>query len=97
MEYRNQQGVVMGRDRTAVGVDEGLRTYMLKVYNWMGLGLALTGAVAFAVISVPGLKEIFFAESARRAASTRPSPFRAGSRCSRRWRWCSSSRSACTP
>ena len=62
MEYRNQQGVVMGRDRTAVGVDEGLRTYMLKVYNWMALGLALTGAVAFAVISVPGLKEIFFTE-----------------------------------
>jgi len=62
MEYRNQQGVVVGRDRTAVGVDEGLRTYMLKVYNWMALGLALTGAVAFAVISVPGLKEIFFTE-----------------------------------
>lgn len=62
MEYRNQAGVVIGRDRTAVGVDEGLRQYMLKVYNWMALGLALTGAVAFAVISVPGLKEIFFTE-----------------------------------
>ena len=62
MEYRNQAGVVIGRDRTAVGVDEGLRQYMLKVYNWMTLGLALTGAVAFAVISVPGLKEIFFTE-----------------------------------
>jgi FtsH-binding integral membrane protein len=62
MEYRNQQGVVIGRDRTAVSVDEGLRQYMLKVYNWMALGLALTGAVAFAVISVPGLKEIFFSE-----------------------------------
>jgi FtsH-binding integral membrane protein len=63
MEYRNQQGgVIVGRDRTAVGVDEGLRQYMLKVYNWMALGLALTGAVAFAVISVPGLKQIFFTE-----------------------------------
>src|SRR5262245_1568638 len=52
MEYRNQQGgVIVGRDRVAVGVDEGLRQYMLKVYNWMALGLALTGAVAFAVIS----------------------------------------------
>ncbi|MGH7003377.1 MAG: Bax inhibitor-1/YccA family protein, partial [Alphaproteobacteria bacterium] len=60
MEYRNQQGVVIGRDRAATGVDEGLRQYMLKVYNWMAVGLALTGAVAFAVISVDGLREIFF-------------------------------------
>jgi FtsH-binding integral membrane protein len=61
MEYRNQQGVVIGRDRATVGVDEGLRQYMLKVYNWMALGLTLTGAVAFAVISVDGLRELFFA------------------------------------
>ena len=61
MEYRNQQGgIVVGRDRTAVGVDEGLRQYMLKVYNWMGLGLALTGAVAFAVISLEPLQQLFF-------------------------------------
>ena len=30
-------------------VDEGLRTYMLRVYNWMASGLLLTGAVAYAV------------------------------------------------
>ncbi len=61
MEYRNQQGgIVVGRDRATVRVDEGLRQYMLKVYNWMALGLALTGAVAFAVISVDGLRELFF-------------------------------------
>lgn len=61
-DFRNQHGgVVIGRGRdTAVGVDEGLRQYMLKVYNWMALGLALTGAVAFAVISVPALQELFF-------------------------------------
>lgn len=28
-------------------IDEGLRTYMLRVYNYMGIGLAVTGAVAF--------------------------------------------------
>ena len=61
MEYRNQQGgVVIGRDRATVGVDAGLRQYMLKVYNWMALGLALTGAVAFAVISVPALSDLFY-------------------------------------
>ena len=28
-------------------VDEGLRTYMLRVYNYMGAGLAVTGVVAY--------------------------------------------------
>lgn len=65
MEYRNQQGgIVVGRDRAAVGVDEGLRQYMLKVYNWMALGLALTGAVAFAVVNVQALSDIFYASAA---------------------------------
>jgi FtsH-binding integral membrane protein len=32
---------------TAVAVDEGLRSYMLRVYNYMGLGLVLTGLVAW--------------------------------------------------
>jgi hypothetical protein len=60
MEYRNQQGVVVGRDRAGVAVDEGLRQYMLRVYNWMALGLALTGAVAYAVLNVDGLRDLFF-------------------------------------
>jgi FtsH-binding integral membrane protein len=32
---------------TAVAVDEGLRSYMLRVYNYMGLGLVVTGLVAW--------------------------------------------------
>ena len=28
-------------------VDEGLRSFMLSVYNYMGLGLAITGLVAW--------------------------------------------------
>ncbi len=36
-------------------VDEGLRRYMLSVYNYMGLGLAITGLVAFLVASTPSL------------------------------------------
>ena len=30
-------------------IDEGLRAYMLRVYNWMASGLLLTGVVAYAV------------------------------------------------
>jgi FtsH-binding integral membrane protein len=34
---------------TTVGVDAGLRQYMLRVYNYMAAGLALTGVLAYAV------------------------------------------------
>ncbi len=33
--------------RTGVAVDEGLRSYMLGVYNYMASGVALTGIVAY--------------------------------------------------
>ena len=36
-------------------VDEGLRSYMLSVYNYMGLGLAITGLVAYLVAATPAL------------------------------------------
>src|SRR5262245_57542745 len=35
--------------------DEGLRRHMLRVYNYMGLGLVITGIVAFIVGSTPAL------------------------------------------
>jgi len=35
--------------------DEGLRQHMLRVYNYMGLGLVVTGLVAFLVSSTPAL------------------------------------------
>ncbi|HFC04204.1 MAG TPA: BAX inhibitor (BI)-1/YccA family protein, partial [Rhizobiales bacterium] len=33
------------RGRTAVQIDEGLRSYMLRVFNYMGLGVALTAVI----------------------------------------------------
>ena len=36
-------------------IDEGLRSYMLSVYNYMGLGLAITGLVAAFVAATPAL------------------------------------------
>jgi FtsH-binding integral membrane protein len=35
--------------------DEGLRQHMLRVYNYMGLGLVLTGVVAYIVGTTPAL------------------------------------------
>jgi hypothetical protein len=46
----------------AATIDAGLRTYMLRVYNWMASGLLLTGIIAY-VISQPGLHELFYTVS----------------------------------
>lgn len=40
---------------TAAEVDQGLRSYMLKVYNTMAIGLAATGLVALLVVNTPAL------------------------------------------
>src|SRR6478672_4272092 len=37
--------------RTDVAVDAGLRAYMLRVYNYMAAGIALTGIVAYVIFS----------------------------------------------
>ena len=44
----------------AAQTDVGLRQYMLRVYNYMASGLALTGITAALVASTPALWELFF-------------------------------------
>jgi uncharacterized protein len=46
------------------GYDEGLRSYMLSIYNYMASGVLLTGLVALAVASNPSLLAVFFAQDA---------------------------------
>ena len=41
--------------RSDVLFDEGLRQHMLRVYNYMALGLGVTGIVALTIASVPAL------------------------------------------
>jgi hypothetical protein len=62
-DYRYQTGAPgWGRTATsdAAAVDAGLRSYMLRVYNWMASGLLLTGIVALAVVTVPALQQLFY-------------------------------------
>ncbi len=56
--YQRPLGQAGAIDRA--GYDEGLRQHMLRVYNIMGLGLALTGAVAMVVASTPFLYNAIF-------------------------------------
>ena len=44
----------------ALAIDEGLRAYMLRVYNYMLLGLALTGGTAWFTASTPAFLNLFF-------------------------------------
>lgn len=44
----------------AAAVDAGLRSYMLRVYNWMASGLLLTGIVAYVIASTPELMSLFW-------------------------------------
>ncbi len=44
----------------AAAVDVGLRAYMLRVYNYMCVALALSGAVAFFVSTSPALQQAIF-------------------------------------
>jgi len=44
-EYDRQ--TLNARAGSALAIDEGLRSYMLRVYNYMGVGLVVTGLVAW--------------------------------------------------
>ena len=44
----------------AAQIDVGLRQYMLRVYNYMASGLALTGIVALIVANTPAITQLFF-------------------------------------
>jgi FtsH-binding integral membrane protein len=46
-QYDNRYAHAGSSARTGVVVDEGLRAYMLSVYNYMAAGVALTGLTAY--------------------------------------------------
>ncbi len=46
--------------RTQAEIDEGLRSYMLTVYNYMAAALALTGLLAYVTATSPALSELFY-------------------------------------
>ena len=60
----NPRSSVFGQQRMGVAdqaqIDEGLRAYMLKVYNYMGSALLLSGIVAYAVSHTPALMNAIF-------------------------------------
>ena len=57
-DYHSQSRALPGTADMAV--DAGLRSFMLGVYNKMGLGLLLSGAIAYGVAITPALLQMFF-------------------------------------
>ena len=51
LDRRYAQGTTVGRTEAGV-VDQGLRAYMLRVYNYMASGVAITGVVAYLVYAM---------------------------------------------
>ncbi len=50
LDRRYGQGTAVGRE--AGVIDQGLRAYMIRVYNYMASGVAITGVVAYAIYAM---------------------------------------------
>ena len=61
-DYDNR--LARGATTGVAAVDAGLRAYMLRVYNYMLVGLGLTGAVAWLTANTPLLADLL--QSGRR-------------------------------
>jgi len=53
MVERPNKGFMAQTTNYAVAIDAGLRAYMLRVYSYMGIGLGLTGLVAYVIGNTP--------------------------------------------
>ncbi|WP_420960332.1 Bax inhibitor-1/YccA family protein [Brucella sp. IR073] len=69
VDYRNMQARSPAGVRVDTGVDQGLRSYMLGVYNMMALGLAVTGIAALGTSvlaqSNPAFAQLLYASPLR--------------------------------
>ncbi len=67
--------VTAGGATQAAVYDAGLRAYMLRVYNWMASGLALTGIISFGIAHSPALLHLFYQPVATATGTMiRPTP-----------------------
>src|SRR5690349_4255743 len=74
MDFRSDNQTVYGSRSSgqAPFIDEGLRSYMVGIYNFMSLGLVLTGLVAYMVATTPALIQLFILSPLRWVAMFAP-------------------------
>jgi FtsH-binding integral membrane protein len=57
-DFKNYQNrVAQSNAQTGAMIDEGLRTYMTKVYNLMAIGMAITGLAAYMIAALATTKD----------------------------------------
>lgn len=56
--------------RSAAEIDEGLRAYMLTVYNYMASALALTGLAAYVTANTPAILQLLYTVQGNMIAPT---------------------------
>jgi FtsH-binding integral membrane protein len=59
MAFETNRSFTRGQAEAAQ-IDVGLRAHMLRVYNYMASGLALTGITGWVVANTPSIQEVFF-------------------------------------
>ena len=59
-QNRFQAQAIPAGNTMDMSVDAGLRSFMLGVYNKMGLGLVLSGILAYLTSSVPAVRDMLF-------------------------------------
>jgi uncharacterized protein len=64
-QYDPRLAVSQGGVQAQADIDQGLRSYMLGIYNMMVLGVALTGLVAYAIGELGFLNSLFFTAEGR--------------------------------
>ena len=78
-DYRQYEQSVRTRVGSEAQIDEGLRAYMLKVYNYMALGVAVTGIAALATanyaISNPEFAQLLYGTALRWVVMLAPLAF----------------------
>ncbi|MEI8320728.1 MAG: Bax inhibitor-1/YccA family protein [Alphaproteobacteria bacterium] len=62
---KNYNPHIINHSAIGEGVDQGLRSYMLKVYGYMSFGLVVTALLAFAVTQIPALQNLLFVINAQ--------------------------------
>lgn len=60
MAWESERSAWVGGRAASAEIDVGLRQYMLRVYNYMASGVALTGLIAALVANTPALTALFY-------------------------------------
>ena len=62
-KFTLRTGSMTGAEARAVPIDAGLREYMLRIYNYMASGLALTGIIAYVGANTPAILNLLYTQS----------------------------------